>query len=162
MILRQVADADLPAFFEQQRDPEATRMAGFPARDRATFDAHWRRILADPEVTTRTVEIDGRVAGNVASFDAGGERLVGYWIDRGHWGRGVATSALAAFLDIERARPLRAHVADDNTGSIRVLEKCGFVAVDSHRSPDDGVVEIVMELRRDGSLVTESTARRSS
>jgi len=34
--------------------------------------------------------------------------------------------------------------------------------VDSHRSPDDGVVEIVMELRRDGSLVTESTARRSS
>ena len=42
-VLREVLVSDLDAFFEHQRDPEATRMAAFPARDREAFDAHWRR-----------------------------------------------------------------------------------------------------------------------
>jgi hypothetical protein len=35
--LRDVQDSDLPIFFEQQLDPEATRMAAFPARDPDAF-----------------------------------------------------------------------------------------------------------------------------
>lgn len=146
MILREVADADLPVLFEHQRDPEANRMAALPARDRAAFDAQWREILGDPAVLIRTVELDGDVAGNVLSFDAGGERLVGYWLGREHWGRGIATRALAAFLELERTRPLRAHVADANAGSRRVLEKCGFVVVERRVSRRDGVAEVVLEL----------------
>ena len=38
----------------------------------------------------------------------------------------MATAALAAFLDLETARPLYAGVARWNAGSLRVLEKCGF------------------------------------
>ena len=62
-----------------------------------------------------------------------GNRGVTYWLGREHWGKGVATRALAAFLEIETARPLHAAVAADNAGSIRVLEKCGFTRAGGDR-----------------------------
>ena len=42
MILRDVTDADLPLFFEQQRDQEALRMAAFQPRERDAFMTRWR------------------------------------------------------------------------------------------------------------------------
>ncbi len=149
--LRDVADGDLPVFFEHQLDAEAVRMAAFPARDRDAFMAHWRTILGDATVIAKTVAVDGDVAGNVVSFDQSGKRLVGYWIGREYWGHGVATRALAAFIDLVEARPLFARVADHNIGSLRVLEKCGFVKVDDPAllNPDDDVVEVVLMLAPD-------------
>jgi RimJ/RimL family protein N-acetyltransferase len=138
--LRDVTDGDLPTFFEQQRDPEATAMADFPSRGRDAFMAHWAKILADPTVITQTILFDGQVAGNVVSWQQSGERLVGYWLGREFWGKGVATQALAAFLGHVRARPLVAYVAKHNRASIRVLEKCGFT-----RSGEEGE-ELVMRL----------------
>jgi RimJ/RimL family protein N-acetyltransferase len=126
--LRAVQPADLPVLFEHQRDPLANEMAGFPARERDAFMAQWERMLADPEVRVRAVEVDGRLAGFVLSFVRGGRREVGYWIGREFWGGGVATAALAAFLDLETERPLYAGVAKWNAGSLRVLEKHGFAA----------------------------------
>ena len=43
VILREVIDADLEIFFEQQLDSEATEMAAFPARDRDAHMAHWNK-----------------------------------------------------------------------------------------------------------------------
>ena len=126
--LREIEPADLPVLFEHQRDPVANAMAAFPARERDAFMAHWERILADPEALIRAVEVDGRLAGNVVSFVRDGQREVGYWIGRELWGGGVATAALAAFLDLETARPLYAGVARWNAGSLRVLAKNGFAA----------------------------------
>jgi RimJ/RimL family protein N-acetyltransferase len=124
--LRDVEPADLPVLFDHQRDPVANEMAGFPARERQAFMAHWERILADATVRAQAIVADGRLAGNVVSFEHDGRREVGYWIGREFWGGGVATAALAAFLDLETARPLHAGVAKHNAGSLRVLEKCGF------------------------------------
>jgi RimJ/RimL family protein N-acetyltransferase len=138
--LRDVRDDDLPIFFEHQSDPEANRMANFPPRDRATFMTHWARILVGPG-TERTVEVDGAVAGNIVSWVHDGERDVGYWIGREHWGKGVATAALGAFLTILEERPLYAHVVEHNVGSIRVLEKCGFALVDSVALPGEEGIE---------------------
>jgi len=101
-------------------------MAGVGGRDREAFDEHWARILADDDVVVRTVEVGGEVAGHVLSFVRDGRREVGYWIARHHWGRGVATAALVAFLGEEERRPLHAGVLPHNAGSLRVLEKCGF------------------------------------
>jgi RimJ/RimL family protein N-acetyltransferase len=126
-VLRDVIDSDVPIFFEHQRDPEATSMAAFPARDREAFDAHWQKILADDQLTKKTVLFEDRVAGNVVSFDQDGKHLVGYWIGREFWGKGLATRALAELLAELPQRPLHAYVAATNAGSIRVLEKCGFV-----------------------------------
>lgn len=125
--LRDVQPDDLPIFFEQQLDADATRMAGFPSRDRAAFDAHWaNNILGNPTAVTQTILFDGEVAGYIGSWQQDGVRLVGYWIGKEFWGMGVATEALARFLGIVTARPLHAHVASHNVASIRVLEKCGF------------------------------------
>jgi len=124
--IRDVEDGDLVVLFEQQLDLEATRMAAFPARARDPFMAHWARIRADPSVGTQTIVGDDQVVGNIVSWDNSGKREVGYWLGRRHWGRGIATRALALFVAREKSRPLYAHVAAHNAGSIRVLEKCGF------------------------------------
>ena len=97
--LRDVRDDDLAIFFEHQQDPDANRMANFDARDRDAFMAHWtKNTFRDETVVVRTVEFEGLVAGNIVSWEHDGERDVGYWIGREHWGRGIATGALSAFL----------------------------------------------------------------
>ncbi len=126
VLLRDVTESDLPIFFEQQLDPDATQMAAFPARDRDAFTAHWTKILGDETVTIKTILLDGRVAGNIVSFEQFGKPQVGYWLGKNYWGKGVATKALSAFLGQVKVRPLYAHVAKHNIASIRVLEKCGF------------------------------------
>ncbi|MET9775791.1 GNAT family N-acetyltransferase [Streptomyces sp. NPDC006367] len=127
--LREVHDSDLPVFFRQLNDPEALRMAAFtppdPA-DRDAFTAHWQKIRTSDAVV-RTVLGDGDVVGSVAVYGEPGEREVTYWVDRAYWGRGVATAALRALLAEVADRPLYARAAADNAGSLRVLEKCGFV-----------------------------------
>ena len=134
--LREVEPGDLPLFFEHQRDPVAVEMMAFTPRDRPAFDAHWAKILADETGLIRTIVLSSagsadaargaEVAGNIVSWNSGGKRELGYWIDRAYWGRGVATAALSAFLCLEQMRPLYAGVAKHNAGSLRVLEKCGF------------------------------------
>src|SRR5262245_57348822 len=124
--IRPVRRDDLPILFEHQRDPEAIAMAAFPAREREAFMEHWTRILSDPTLVARAIELDGRVVGHLGSFEFEGRQEVGYWIDRAFWGRGVATRALTIFLREESRRPLFAGVAPHNAGSIRVLERCGF------------------------------------
>ena len=125
--LRNVEPDDLPIFFEQQLDQEAVRMAGFPSRDRAAFDAHWaKNILGNPAAFIRTIVFAGNVAGHIGSWRQDDLRFVGYWIGREYWGRGAATRALAEMLRIVTERPLHAHVARHNAASIRVLRKCGF------------------------------------
>jgi RimJ/RimL family protein N-acetyltransferase len=140
VLLRDVEKSDLPILLEHQLDPEATRMAGFLARDRKSFMAHWNRILEDESVVTKTVLFEGEVAGNIVSFVNSGEREVGYWIGRQFWGRGVATRALAEFLRLEARRPLYAGVALHNAASVRVLQKCGFRIL--REEPDDLILKL--------------------
>jgi RimJ/RimL family protein N-acetyltransferase len=144
--LRDVVESDLDAFYEQQLDPEATRMALFPARDRESFDSHWARVLADDAVTKKTIVHDGNVAGNVLCWEMDGRRLVGYWLGREFWGKGLATKALRELTGEVTARPLHAWVATSNVPSIRVLEKCGFVAVRSRTEVDEKLGQPVEEL----------------
>ncbi len=133
--LREVTEEDLSVFFQQQRDPEATQMAAFPARERAAFMAHWARVLRDESLVKQTILCDGQVAGYVVCFGQEGEREVGYWLGRAYWGQGIATRALSAFLGHVKVRPLYAHVAKHNLGSRRVLEKCGFTLLGEDHAP---------------------------
>ena len=121
-------------------------MAHFPARDRDAFMTHWAQILVDASTWVRTVDVDGAVAGNVVSWVHDEERDVGYWIGREHWGKGVATAALSSFLAQLEERPLFAHVIEHNLGSIRVLEKCGFVRSGRVALPDGAGSELLFRL----------------
>jgi len=143
--LREVVEADLPVFYEYERDREAAAMAVFPPRERDAFMAHWEdaRERLGPD-------LDGRLRrrGRRQHRLLGGRRrrFVGYWIGRKFWGRGLPTQALAELLDVVDARPLHAYVVKSNVASIRVLEKCGFVTVGEHAG-DDGIEELLLELR---------------
>ena len=129
--LRDVEKSDLPIFFENQVDPEAIYMAGFTAKDpadRAAFDQHWTKVLADESIFIKTILVSGEVAGSVLSHCWFGDPEVSYWIGKVYWGKGIATRALKLFLEGFSVRPLYARIIIDNHASKRVLEKCGFVA----------------------------------
>jgi RimJ/RimL family protein N-acetyltransferase len=154
--LREVEQDDLPTFFAQQLDPEAIRMAAFTVADpsdREAFDAKWQRILASEETTTRTIVVDDEVAGSVSKYrdpDLPGPEVT-YWLGREFWGKGVATLALAGFVEVVKERPLYGRCAADNVGSRRVLEKCGFVFVREDKgfsnARGEEIAEVVLELR---------------
>src|SRR5436305_5616495 len=144
--LRDVEADDLPLFFEHQRDPIAVALVAFRSRDRAAFDQHWDKLLADDSCLKKTIVVVSavsadssahQVAGNIGSWLSDGKREIGYWIDRGLWGRGIATEALSAFLRLEQTRPLHAGVARHNAASIRVLQKCGFTVPSSGDEQSD-------------------------
>jgi RimJ/RimL family protein N-acetyltransferase len=153
--LRPVQPADLDRFFGHQVDPEANAMAAFtPADpfDRTAFDARWRRILGDPEVTVRTIVVEGTVAGSIMRWrdPALDGPEVSYWLGREWWGLGIATAALVAFLDEIADRPLYGRTASTNPASRHVLERAGFrlVRLDRGVEATDGrlVDELVLRL----------------
>ena len=149
IVLRDVDDGDLDVFFEHWADDEALRMAAFTpadAGDRAAFDARWARLRANPSNVVRTIDVDGEPVGSIASWDNEGKREVTYWIGRAQWGKGIATRALDAFLDVETTRPLYAAAAADNAGSLRVLEKCGFRVIGDGRAFSNARGEEVAEV----------------
>jgi RimJ/RimL family protein N-acetyltransferase len=130
--LRLVEDSDLDALFDQMRDPESVQMAAFTAKDpddREAFDARMARVRASPDGTTRAVTRNGHLVGSIASFVSEGDTEITYWIDRSAWGQGVASRAVALFLNVVPTRPLFARAASDNLGSLRVLRKAGFTVI---------------------------------
>jgi RimJ/RimL family protein N-acetyltransferase len=144
--LREIREADIPALFAYQDDPEANEMAAFPARDETAFREHLGRVLANPDNIARAIVDGDVVVGQIGSWsdEQDGTRDVGYWIGREHWGNGYATDALRALLAIERERPLWAYIAEHNVGSQRVVEKCGF---DLDRTVQEDVLMRVYVLR---------------
>ncbi len=151
--LREVTKSDLEIFFEQQLDPEANHMAAFTGKDptdRAAFDARWAKIFSSDEIMMLTVTFDWQVAGVVGSYVMFGDTEVTYWLGKEYWGQGIATEALRQFLNVVGTLPLYARAAKDNSPSIRVLEKCGFVFVAEEtgfaNARDAEIEEVVMLL----------------
>lgn len=148
--LRATSAADLPALFEIQLDPEGRRMAAFTDPrtnfDLAAYRSKWHRLFEDPTVVTRTVLVGGEIVGSVGCFEYEGEVEVTYWVRKDHWGRGIATAALAGLLCAIPQRPLFGRVAADNVGSARVLERNGFVRIGEENSYADARDAEIQEL----------------
>jgi RimJ/RimL family protein N-acetyltransferase len=134
--LRPIEDGDLDAIFRQATDPESIRMAAFTSEDqgdRRAFHDRMARLRADEGIVYRTIDVDGEVAGTIASFRMDDRLEVTYWVDRAHWGRGIASAALQTLLAQVAERPVYARAASDNAASLRVLEKAGFRRVGVNR-----------------------------
>ena len=147
--LRPLREDDLPVMFEIQLDEEAQHQAAFvgaTARDRDAYLKRWREFLKDDTIGTKVIELDGEIVGSVGTFPIEGDIELTYWIRKDVWGRGVATAAVAALLDEVKTRPLHARVVEDNAGSIRVLERNGFVRIGSEDSFAEGRQATVTEL----------------
>lgn len=142
--LRPVRRSDLADLYRFQLDAESNALAGTKPRDRAAFEAMWEAALVGesptPGTATRVIIADDVLAGSISIFAMEGTLSIGYWIDRGQWGRGIATRAIALML-AERApagvpaRPLIAHVVADNHASRRALERNGFTLTRRERCP---------------------------
>jgi len=121
--------------YELQLDPDSNRMAVTIPRSREAFDAHWAKALDDTGNAARAVLLDGEMVGYISCFPMDGEDHVGYWLDRAHWGQGIASRALHLLLGEVTKRPLVATAATSNMASLRVLQKCGFVVEEVRSSP---------------------------
>jgi len=106
---------------------------------------HWTtRILGDPTVLVQAITVDGELAGNVVSWWDEQRRFIGYWLGREFWGRGVGTAALTRYLQLEKVRPLYADPFAGNTGSVRLLEKCGFQRAGTVQHGEDEHIMLVL------------------
>ncbi|MEN3338235.1 MAG: [ribosomal protein S5]-alanine N-acetyltransferase [Acidobacteriota bacterium] len=102
---------------------------------RANAQAFLKAAVSGPDPSNLAIEVDGEAAGAIG-YVAGAdvERYsaeIGYWLGEAYWGRGIATEALIMVTEhvFTAANVLRLFALPfaDNRGSIRVLEKAGFV-----------------------------------
>ncbi len=127
--LKGTTEHDLESLFAIQQDREANYLAAFTAKDpddQGAYLRKWVRLLSDPTIIAMTIYLDGNIVGSIAKFEVKKRPEITYWIDRSQWGKGIATRALQQFLSTVQMRPIYAHVASDNFGSIQVLLNCGF------------------------------------
>ena len=130
--------SDAPAIFERYaNDPEVTRFLGWPRHesldDTRVFleisAAEWAEWPAGPFLIRSRG--DGLLLGSTGlKFETPTEAVTGYVLATDSWGRGYATEALEAMVDVARrlgVRRLSALCHPQHRASWHVLDKCGFI-----------------------------------
>ena len=137
-VVRDFQDSDLSSLVRHANNQNIA----IHLRDRFPYpylEEHGRQFLhhvahARP-VTSWAIEVDGEVAGAIGlMLQSDVERVsaeIGYWLGEIHWGKGIVSEALEAvtaesFRVFDLTRIFALPFAD-NAGSIRVLEKAGYV-----------------------------------
>jgi len=102
---------------------------------RANANTFLKAATSSPEPSNLAIDVGGEAIGAVGyvpGIDV--ERFsaeIGYWLGESYWGRGIATEALllvtAHVFETFNLLRLFALPFADNAGSIRVLEKAGYV-----------------------------------
>lgn len=133
--LRPMELGDLDALFAMHVDPESNAMAVTIARTQEAFYEHWHRSLQQDNITPRAILLDETFVGCISCFLIDGKMSLGYWIDRKHWGKGIATRAVKLILSECNVRPIHATAATSNGASMRILEKSGFQLVSVRFAP---------------------------
>jgi len=133
--------SDVVKIFERYAsDDEVTKFVGWPCH-RAVHDTEaflrfstqeWDRWPAGPYlIVSRN---DGQLLGSTGfGFQTPHEAMTGYVLARDAWGKGFATEALTAIVDLAAqigVTRLFALCHPEHRPSRRVLEKCGFVRDD--------------------------------
>jgi ribosomal-protein-alanine N-acetyltransferase len=139
LVLRELCEADLPAWFERLSDPHAAALAGDPVATSAEAViqglAHHRAAFRE-RTGLRWAIVPTALSASVGSvglfrFDQGARTAeIGAAIGRAHWARGVATRAGRLVLEYGFSalglEAIEAVVLPENAGTLRVLEKLGF------------------------------------
>ena len=128
-------DADL-VFQRYASDDDVTRYLGWP-KHRTVADTQgflafsavqWEREGAGPYLIW--ARADGQLLGSTGlGMEPGGQAITGYVLAKDAWGKGYATEALTAVVDVATdigVRRLYALCHPQHRASWRVLEKCGF------------------------------------
>lgn len=140
LLLRPLAATDVPELTDVYTDPAVSRFFRAKVTDRAGVAALVRRRLdrpVGPGMGSWVFDLDGRVVGLGHLWPSaqlpGGVPEFGWLLDRGHWGRGLATEAAGAILD-HGLRGLGlssvwALVHRDNAASLALARRLGLLEV---------------------------------
>jgi RimJ/RimL family protein N-acetyltransferase len=138
LVLTPPVAGDADAIFERYAgDPDVTRYLGWPRHlsvaDTQAFltfsDREWEHWPAGPYLIRS--RDDGRLLGGTGfSFQTTDHAVTGYVLAKDAWGKGYATEALTAIVDLARrigVKRLSALCHPEHRASWHVLDKCGFV-----------------------------------
>ncbi|MGJ5756563.1 [SSU ribosomal protein S5P]-alanine acetyltransferase [Streptomyces puniciscabiei] len=145
VILRLAGPADAPALCTAYAENRKHLEPWQPRRPESFFTVagqaqrleEQERHRADGRLVPWLLEADGRVVGAITLsgivMGAFCSSYLGYWVTEDQQGRGLATAAVERVCRIARDRVglhrIEATTLPENTGSQRVLEKCGFEAI---------------------------------
>ena len=128
--LRPWRDGDAPRLAEILNAPPvlANLAATMPYPYTQEHAADFISRAQQPGMMQCAICTNGEVVGNIGAVDRGPEIELGYYIGREYWNKGIATRALALFLQKLRplGKPISAHVFAFNPASAKVLYNNGF------------------------------------
>jgi len=130
LLLRRAAYEDAPAMHRIMTNPVAMRYWSTPPHQSFDETERWIASMVEDDPADRDdfiVTLDGDLIGKLGAW-----RLpeFGFLIDPGHWGKGYASEALAAFIERRQklgSTELTADVDPRNVSSIKLLTRHGFV-----------------------------------
>lgn len=146
MGLRPIARRDAPTWARLRRDNAVwlREWESTPPPDSGHRSASYRDLITDLRKQGRAgrtlpfvVTWDGRMVGQVTvtGIMRGSAQWaqIGYWIDEGHAGRGVISTAVALAgdhcLTTMRLHRLEIAIRPENVASLRIVEKLGFTKI---------------------------------
>ncbi len=136
--LRPWQPGDVTALAEAANDPDVGRYMNhrFPSPYTHADAQAWIALqLGETGARNWAIDVDGALAGGIGltpgMLERSGSVMIGYWLGKRFWRRGIATDALrtltAHALATLRPRRLWANVMAANAASARVLENAGYV-----------------------------------
>ena len=141
IILRPWRDSDAPALYKWASDPDVGPRAGWAPHRSVDESLEVIRTVFRDATNTWAIELKetGEAIGamgygpscecNLPARD--GEPLVGYWIAKPYWDKGICTEALGLMIEhIRHLTGIKSLISGhfvDNPASGRVMEKCGFI-----------------------------------
>ena len=141
IILRPWPESDAEILFKWASDPDVGPRAGWPPHLSVEESLETIRTVFNDITNTWAIELKetGEPIGAIGYGPScecdlparDGEPLVGYWVAKPYWNKGICTEALRLMLDhIRQTTDIKSLISGhfvDNPASGRVMEKCGFV-----------------------------------
>lgn len=140
IILRPWRESDAEALYKYASDPEVGPRAGWPPHKSVEDSLEViKTVFNNPTTWAIVLKETGEPIGAMGYLPCEGnnlpcregEPLVGYWIGKPYWNKGLCTEALALMIaNIRSTTDIKSLISShfiDNPASGRVMEKCGFI-----------------------------------
>ena len=135
LLLRRAQRGDVAAMHAIMSDPDAMRYWSTPPHTDRIDTERWIASMVGADAAASddfVVMFEGRLIGKLGAWKL---PEVGFLFGRDHWGQGLATEALLAFIARRRAlgsSELTADVDPRNSAALKFLERAGFE--ETHRA----------------------------
>ena len=141
ILLRPWRDSDAEVLYKWASDPDVGPRAGWAPHQSVEESLEIIRTVFNDALHTWAIELKetGQPIGAMGYGPScecdlparDGEPLIGYWVAKPYWNKGICTEALCLMLDhIRKTTDIKSLISGhfvENPASGRVMEKCGFV-----------------------------------